>query len=112
MALWDWDGHFTVSGSILPQSFRYLCSRCCLKGSTITSPQATNIVQARVALNVAIYDKALRLSLSHEGASIGEIIDLINNDANRIVNSFHEIVFGVIAPFQIISMPPLASEHY
>jgi ABC-type bacteriocin/lantibiotic exporter with double-glycine peptidase domain len=29
-------------------------------------------------------------------------VDLINNDANRILNSFHEIIFGLVAPFQII----------
>ena len=59
----------------------------------------------RVALNMAVYDKALRMTYGKDGPSLGEIVDVLNNDANKIVNSFHEIIFGVIAPFQIISMP-------
>lgn len=58
----------------------------------------------RIALNMAVYDKALRMTFGKEGSSLGEVVDILNNDANKVVNSFHEIIFGVVAPFQIISM--------
>eukprot|EP01111_Echinosteliopsis_oligospora_P007904 TRINITY_DN2325_c0_g1_i1.p1 TRINITY_DN2325_c0_g1~~TRINITY_DN2325_c0_g1_i1.p1 ORF type:complete len:1459 (-),score=347.50 TRINITY_DN2325_c0_g1_i1:133-4509(-) len=64
-------------------------------------------LKARVALNAAIYAKALRMSVSKDGASFGEVVDLLNNDSNRIINSFHEIIFGCIAPFQIIIITAL-----
>lgn len=58
----------------------------------------------RVALNMAVYDKALRMTYGTDGTSIGEIVDVLNNDANKVVNSFHEIIFGLIAPVQIIGL--------
>jgi len=64
-------------------------------------------LKARVALNAAIYDKALKMSTSKDGASFGEVVDLLNNDSNRIINSFHEIIFGCVAPFQIIIITAL-----
>ncbi|KAG4075666.1 hypothetical protein HA402_003491 [Bradysia odoriphaga] len=61
-------------------------------------------MRIRVGLTMLIYDKALRLSQCSLGeTNVGQIINLLTNDANRFDRSVPFIPYLIVAPLQIVS---------
>ena len=61
-------------------------------------------MQARACVVSAIYEKSLHVSMSEQhGASTGAIVNLMSNDANRIMNiaSYGHNLWS--APFQVVT---------
>ncbi|OXA62200.1 Multidrug resistance-associated protein 4 [Folsomia candida] len=60
-------------------------------------------MRCRVAVSSLIYRKALRLSKAAEGkSSVGQIVNLLSNDASRFDYNLHFIAFLFVGPVQLL----------